>query len=159
MEAATAPLAPNLWEALPAEARRLIQGLQAQVLALQTENATLHTRIRELESHLAQDSSNSSRPPSADPPHALRGRPVSPSGRKRGGQPGHPGHFRSLLPSEQVDTVVVVAPERCRHCQHPFSCTRARRQGRPWRHQVMELLPLVRLRRTGDRVPDGSAPL
>lgn len=49
MEAAIAPLAPNRWGALSAEAQRLIEGLQAQVLALQTEAATPHTRIGELE--------------------------------------------------------------------------------------------------------------
>jgi len=41
-----------------------------------------------------------------------------------------------------VDEVVVVVPERCRHCDHPLTGTAARR-GRVWRHQVVELLPLA----------------
>jgi transposase len=143
MEAATAALAPNLWDVLPTEAQRLIRDLHAQVLALEIENATLHTHIRELEARVGQDSSNSARPPSSDSPHAVRKRLASPTGRRRGGQPGHPGHFRSLLPTEQVDDVVVVIPERCRHCQAPLPRSKARRKSRPWRHQVVELLPLA----------------
>ena len=59
------------------------------------------------------------------------------------GQLGHPGHFRALLAAEQVDDVVVVVPDHCRHCQQPFLVTEACRHGRPWRHQVVELLPLT----------------
>jgi transposase len=50
---------------------------------------------------------------------------------------------RALLPVEQVDEVVVVAPEVCRHCGQPFPETTARRRSRVWRHQVVELLPLA----------------
>ena len=121
--AATAGLAPNLRDALPAEVQRVILDLQAQVLALQTENATLHTRIRDLEARVGQDSSNSSRPPSSDPPQARKRRQASLTGRKRGGVFGHPGHCRPLLPSEQVNEVVVVAPEHCRHCHQPLPST------------------------------------
>src|SRR4051812_38698139 len=66
-----------------------------------------------------------------------------PSGRKRGGQPGHRGAFRALLPVEQVDELVTVVPERCRHCEKPFPESTGRRRGRVWRHQVVELLPLA----------------
>jgi transposase len=145
MEAATALLAPKLWGALPAEAQTLIQGLQAEVAALQTEKATLHARIRDLEARLGQDSSNSFQPPSSDPPQAeAKGKrhPI-PSGRKRGGQPGHRGASRSLLSVEQVDEVVVVMPAQCHRCQQPFPNTKARRRTRTWRHQVVELLPLA----------------
>jgi transposase len=145
MDAVALPLPPDSWDALPAAGRALILALQAQVVALQTEVAALHAQRRELQARLGQDSSNSSRPPSAAPPHAWRKRTpqVSLSGRRRGGQPGHPGRFRSLLPVEQVDEVVVVVPEHCRRCQRPFPSTGARRQGRPWQHQVVELLPLA----------------
>jgi transposase len=143
MEAVALPLPPATWEALPAEVQMVILGLQAQVVALRSENSALQERVRALEARLGQDSSNSSRPPSSDPPQATakgKRRSVR-TGRKRGGQPGHPGSFRSLLPVEQVDAVVVVVPEVCRWCQQPFAEGKARRHGQVWRHQVVELPP------------------
>jgi transposase len=44
---------------------------------------------------------------------------------------------------EQVDEVVAVVPEVCRHCGQPFPEATGRRRGRIWRHQVVELLPLA----------------
>ena len=129
MELTELPLPPEIWATTPCAA-------QALILA-QRE------RIRDLEARLGQTSANSSRPPSSDPPQAPPKRPVLPSGRRRGGQPGHRGSFRALLPVEQVDEVVAVVPERCRQCQQPFPESAARRRGRAWRHQVVELLPLA----------------
>jgi transposase len=148
MEATALPLPADIWGTPPAAVRMLVLSLQAQVAALQSQNVALQGRVRDLEARLGQDSSNSSRPPSADPPQAsAKGkRRSAPSGRKRGGQPGHPGSFRSLLPVEQMDAVVVVVPEVCRWCQQPFAAGKARRHGRVWRHQVVELpLPAVRV--------------
>jgi hypothetical protein len=59
------------------------------------------------------------------------------------GQPGHRGAFRALLPVEQVDELVAVVPARCRHGEQPLPETAARRRARVWRHQVVELLPLM----------------
>lgn len=73
-------------------------------------------RIADLEERLNQTSRNSSKPPASDPPQA-RPRPQrTPSGRKRGGQPGHPGHGRRLKPITQVDRIVDVKPTSCRAC-------------------------------------------
>jgi transposase len=117
--------------------------LRVENAALRAENASLQRCVRELEARLGQTSSNSSRPPSSDPPHLPPKRRAVPSVRKRGGQSGHRGSFRALLPVEQVDAIVVVVPEQCRHCQQPFPDTAARRRGRVWRHQVVELRPLA----------------
>jgi transposase len=81
-------------------------------IALRAENAALRERIRDLDALLGQQSANSSRPPSADPPQAPVRPKAPPSGRKRGGQPGHRGAYRALLPVEQVDELVAVVPER-----------------------------------------------
>jgi transposase len=141
------PLAPELSATTPApDPAPLLEELATLRLenaALRTENAVLHERVRELEARLGQTSANSSRPPSSDPPQAQSGPKASPSGRKRGGQPGHRGAYRALLPLEQVDEIVPVVPERCRHCQQPFPGTEAPRRSRAWRHQVVELLPLA----------------
>src|SRR3982751_3340922 len=140
MIATTLPLAPGLLATLPASdsaplleqvaaLRRENAALCAENAALRVENAALQARIRELEAQLGQNSSNSSRPPSSDPPQAPARPKTPPSGRKRGGQPGHRGVHRALLPVEQVDEVVVVVPEACRHCQQPFPASTRYRRG------------------------------
>jgi transposase len=129
MERTDLPLPPEIWAATPCAAQALI--------------VALHERVRELEARLGENSANSSRPPSSDPPQAPVHPKAPPSGRKRGGQPGHRGTFRALLPVEQVDEVVRVVPAVCRHCGQPFPETPARRRARVWRHQVVELLPLA----------------
>jgi transposase len=140
-------VAPELWPTLPApDAAPLLEQLaplRVDNAVLRAQNAALQERIRELAARLGQDSSNSSRPPSSDSPRVQRKRQAVPSGRQRGGQPGHRGSFRALLPVEQVDEVVVVVPERCRHCGQPLPEPAGRRRSRVWRHQVVELLPLA----------------
>jgi hypothetical protein len=61
MHAAALPLPPATWAARPAAAQALILTLLAQVVALQTEVAALHTPRRELQARLGQDSCNCSR--------------------------------------------------------------------------------------------------
>jgi transposase len=91
------------WGALPAELR---PGLVAIVAAFEA-------RIAGLEARLRQDSSNSSRPPSSDPPHFKPAPPRQPSGKRRGGQPGHRRHERVRL---EPDEVIDARPDRCRGC-------------------------------------------
>jgi transposase len=93
----------EFWDALAAELR---PGLLAIV-------AVFEAQISDLEARLKQNSSNSSRPPSSDPPHAKPAPPRRPSGRKRGGQPGHRRHDRTRL---DPDEVVDVKQDRCRRC-------------------------------------------
>src|SRR4051795_6721413 len=125
MIATTLPLASEQWATLPAPDPALLEqvatlrrenaALRVETVALQAERAVLHERIRELEACLGQTSANSSRPPSSDPPQAPACPKAPPSGRKRGGQPGHRGAYRALLAVEQVDEVILVVPEACRH--------------------------------------------
>src|SRR5712692_9658279 len=138
----TLMLTPDRWATVPAPDHapllEQLATLRRENAALRVENGALHERIRELEARLGQTSTNSSRPPSSDPPQAPVCPKAPPSGRKRGGQPGHRGACRGLLPVEQVDEIVPVVPEHCRHCQQPFPGTEApRRRGRAWRHQVV----------------------
>jgi transposase len=129
----TPPFPPELWEQTPLAVQAYIGALEARVAALE---ATVQRLLERLE----QDSHNSSRPPSSDPPQARRQHPRRASrGRQRGGQPGHQGQTRAVVPLEDVETVVPVKPRQCLRCQHPL-------QGedpQPHRHQVTEI-PVVK---------------
>lgn len=94
----------------------------------------LQARVKELEALLGQNSSNSSRPPSTDPPSVEHRRGKSKK-RKRGARPGHQKHERTLVPVEQVDEVFVIRPERCGRCGKRLSG----KDTSPRRHQVWEL--------------------
>jgi len=78
------------------------------------ENKKIGARVVELEERLNVNSSNSSKAPSQDPFHKPRRSP--PSGRKPGGQRGHPRHTREMIPLEQVNRVIEVKPESCFRC-------------------------------------------
>lgn len=64
----------------PAPLLEQLATLRLENAALRVENVTLQDRIRELEAQLGQNSSNSSHPPSSDPPQPLQKRPVMLSG-------------------------------------------------------------------------------
>jgi transposase len=120
------------WQRTPASVKRLIQDLERRVSALEQENQRLRER-------LASNSANSSLPPSSDRPEMPPCLPKKPSGKKRGGQPGHAGHTRKLIPVEQCQKVVNHYPQRCRHCGQRL----AGQDPQPHRHQVVDLPPVV----------------
>src|SRR5438105_3506328 len=125
-----AALPRDVWERTPPEAQAYIGALEARV-------AALVAMVQALQEQVHQTSRNSSRPPSSDPPRSQR--PHRPRGqRRRGGQPGHPGATRTLIPVEEVDEVVVIKPTQCSHCQAPL----AGDDPKPWRHQVIEIPPI-----------------
>jgi transposase len=121
------------------DALALLDLVCAELVVLRAENAQLRARVQELEARQGQNSTNSSRPPSSDPPASLPRPATPPTGRRRGGQPGHPPHQRALLPPDQVDAVVEHWPAHCRRCQAPLVPTAV---GEPVRHQVTELPPV-----------------
>jgi Transposase IS66 family/Family of unknown function (DUF6444) len=104
-------------------------------------NERLEGRVAELERRLNRSSRNSSLPPSQDPPSAPPRPGEKGSGRKRGGQHGHEGKYRRLLPPERVDEVVEHWPEQCRSCAHEFVETERVDAVEPSRRQVAELPP------------------
>ena len=128
------PSYAELWAEFQAQ-RQLIQQQQALIAELQEQ-------VRELTARLNQNSSNSSRPPSTDPPGAQR-RPKPPTGRKRGGQPGHRGTTRCSFPRERVDHHEEHFPAACSHCGTALGPAAAGEGCVPPRcHQVVELPPL-----------------
>lgn len=98
------------WGVIPPEAQAVVA---AVIAAFEARIAAQDARIAELEARLNRSSSNSSRPPSSDPPHLKPAPPRTPSGRRRGGQPGHRRHGRIRL---EPDEVVDARPDRCRRC-------------------------------------------
>ncbi|MBK8941015.1 MAG: transposase [Polyangiaceae bacterium] len=104
-----------------ATADERISRLEAQVAHLlevlaarDAEIARLKGRVAELERQLGQNSTNSHKPPSSDPPGTRPSKEAS--GRKRGGQAGHKGHKRVLLPAEKVTKRTEVRPRACHGC-------------------------------------------
>jgi transposase len=95
-----------------------IAQLEGQVATLTTQVEMLTKQVAELMEKLNRNSGNSHMPPSTDPPGSRSGKAKDKlgGGRKRGGQPGHGGSRRELLPPEQVDDVVDVFPSHCEGC-------------------------------------------
>ena len=133
-----------------AEAEAILDGdretaivLLMRVGELIEANRRLEARVSELEQRLNRSSRNSSLPPSEDPPSA-QPRPRRPgSGRPRGGQAGHEGRNRPLLPLERVDELIEYWPERCRACARDFREEERVDAAAPQRHQVCELPPIA----------------
>jgi transposase len=123
--------------------RETAVGLLLRLGELVEANQRLEARVAELERRLNRSSRNSSLPPSQDPPSAPPRPGGKRSGRGRGGQAGHEGRHRRLLPPERVDEVVEHWPERCRSCAHVFAATDLVDAAEPWRHQVAELPPIA----------------
>ena len=107
----------------------IIEELQAENTLLRQQNAQLRaenqhlreqveqvsTRLHELEGRVVKDSHTSHQPPSRDG-YAKKTRSLrQSSGKKPGGQEGHPGSTLSLV--ETPDEIVVLRPEQCAHCQ------------------------------------------
>src|SRR3989442_4235367 len=97
-------------------AHRQPEALVEIILALQERLEQLEKRVKELEAQLAKNSQNSNKPPSSDG----LGKPGTKSlrtasGRKPGGQPGHPG--QTLQRVKNPDHIQIHKVEVCPQCQ------------------------------------------
>jgi transposase len=122
------PLPPDVLSALPAAVIALIQWQAAQI-------ERLTARVAELEAKLGKDSTNSSKPPSTEHPHAKPTRSKPKSKRSHGGQPGHAKHERTLVPVEDCTAVIPCLPDTCRNCGAALTGA----DPDPIRHPVWEL--------------------
>src|SRR5262249_32341319 len=103
--------------------------------------AALEARIGELEGRV-NDLTKPPVPPR--PGAALPNAPgKKPTGKKPGGQPGHPPHLKLLLPPERVKATVSYVPRACAHCQQPLPKDAGPEDPPPVRHQVAELPELA----------------
>ncbi len=94
-----------------------------RIAVLEAQVQALTKQVAEVLERLGQNSKNSHLPPSSDGPGGRnKGGTGKKKGRgkqkrrKRGGQPGHRGARRNLLPLEQVDEVVDHYPSACENC-------------------------------------------
>jgi transposase len=123
-------------------ARELVVGLLDLVVSHEL-------RLEALEREVKRDSSNSSMPPSSDPPASraerrrLAREAYKRSMRKSGGQPGHQGKTRELVAPERLDERVEHLPDRC-ECGREFDGSEER-LGDPVCHQQFELPVIVPL--------------
>jgi transposase len=130
---------------IPGTACPECEELRAALKAAQEQIARLQVELHELRCQLNRNSSNSSSPPSADPPGAPKPVIKTKSGRKPGGQPGHPGSHRLRLPPDRVQKIVPYVPTICSRCQAPLPERPAPGDPEPTWHQVAELPPLAAL--------------
>jgi transposase len=114
-----------------------LERLQAENAGLRALVEQLQQRISELEARLNKDSHNSNKPPSSDSPFKKpppRSRRTS-SGRKPGGQKGHPGATRELVEDPEERVVVPLSDTcACGRC-----CAEIAAEVLPERRQVIEL--------------------
>jgi transposase len=120
------PIPDELWKQIPPAA-------QAAILALIQR---YERRLADLEARLKQNSTNSSKPPSSDPPSLKRSPPKPPSRNKAGGQRGHAKVQRALV--DHPDAIHDCKPAACRHCQQPLHGD----DPQPLRHQVWDVPPV-----------------
>jgi transposase len=97
------------------EEQAQLQRLEAENAALREQLAAALAELEALEGRLAQDSHNSSQPPSRDGLARKMRRLRPPSGKKPGGPVGHRGTTLPLV--ETPDQVVVHRPAACPHGQ------------------------------------------
>jgi transposase len=118
-----------------ADLKTMVRALLADNERLRAENQRLRAENKELRRLLGRNSSNSSSPPSGDSPADRNARPGKrPTGKKRGGQPGHKGSQRQLL--TPTTTPVDCFPEACRRCHDDLP---RRADPEPIRHQTVDL--------------------
>jgi transposase len=101
-----------------AEQDAQLAGQSARIAAQDARIAELEQKVATLLEKLNRNSGNSSLPPSSDPPGSRGGSKSKPTKgkRRRGGQAGHRGSHRSLLPADRVDDIINFFPAQCEHC-------------------------------------------
>lgn len=93
-------------------------------------------RLDALEERAKLNSRNSSKPPSSDGPGTPPRAPRAKSGKRLGGQPGHKGSFRAMVPESEVSQrIECMPPAQCDACGASVQPD----GDKPMRHQVFEL--------------------
>lgn len=120
------------WAQTPKSVQDVVIELLRRVQALEGE-------VGKLREQVGRNSGNSSQPPSSDGPGVEVKKEVEKkhSGRKQGGQAGHPGAQRKLVAVEELKAEYDVKPARCRQCGEELSGE----DPTPYRQPVAEVPP------------------
>jgi transposase len=113
---------------------------KARIVELERKVDELMKVVLSLKEQLDRNSSNSSKPPSSDSPSQRaerQGKGVT--GGKRGGQLGHKGSKRALVPPEQVTETKPLFPPECENC---WAALPQVPNSKPQLFQTVELPPL-----------------
>ncbi len=115
----------------------------AKLLEYDAENNQLKKKIAQL----GKNSRTSSKPPSSDGPEDKEPKSETQKKnsqkRKAGGQPGHKGTHRELIPIEDVNEVIAYYPDKCEGCGQPLPQDESANViGDPFRWQVTEIEPI-----------------
>lgn len=126
-----------------------IEKLSSELVALTKENKKLKEENKELKKendelkvkvdNLSRDSTNSNKPPSSDNLNLKkeRGTKRGSSGKKPGGQVGHKGKTRKIVPPDEITKTVEHKPQRCKKCGKLFT---GQEKSEPVeKHQVWEI--------------------
>lgn len=113
-----------------------IASLEALVAKQQAQIQELTEKVQDLTKKL-HDLTHPPTPRPRDP--MPPGPSKKPTGKKRGGQPGHPPHLKELAPPERVKETITYIPTTCEHCQAPLPKKAAADDPAPTRHQIAEL--------------------
>jgi len=143
MEEALAGIPEGDRAATPERVQRLLVAMSQELVILKAEVKRLREENRHLREQLGLNSRNSSTPPSADSPGARKPKRRVKSGKRRGGQPGHKGSQRRLIPTAECHEVIELMAPYCRCCGKRLH----ERDPEPQRHQVVEI-PEIRARVT-----------
>ena len=135
-------VSPDDWANTPESVQLALLSLLDIVRSQSARLREHETLLRELQAKLGQSSRNSSKPPSSEPPSTPPAPPRTPRGRKSGGQLGHEGHQRPLVPPEQVHNPIELLPQQCPNCQSALGADLP--DAAPLRRtQVYELPPIA----------------
>src|SRR5437763_15707144 len=103
------------WQEQLAQRDEQLAQRDEQIAQMQQELKRLSEQVQALQEQLNKDSHNSHLPPSSDRFHRHPKSLRNSSGKKPGGQSGHPGS--TLMLSQTPDVVMRHAVEQCLHCQ------------------------------------------
>jgi len=126
------------WKSTPESVKQVLAYLTNEVETLKQRVVFLEEENRYLREQLKGNSSNSSQPPSSDSRAFKAEKPHNQSGKKRGGQKGHPGYSRQLIEVDKCQKVIDYLPQECSKCANKLEGT----DPNPQRHQVVELPPI-----------------